>query len=108
MNIILLLEHYSLLLSIFDPMSLDLLESALHRYAQLHAKPHHRQLNRYPITREMLYIPIPQLRAFPFDHTLRLDEKMELFHQTSVNDCQTWLLFGYEKVPPEKLLPYRD
>ena len=84
------------------------LESALRDYAQIHAKPHHRQLNKTPITREMLYIPIPQLRAFCYESALTWSEWMEIFQTTTVNECQTWLLFHLQTMKIHELIQQKE
>lgn len=92
-----------------DDMSLTLLESTLRSYALDHRKDYSGvQINRYPISREFLGIPIPQLRVFQHDRLLTMEERRDFFHQTGVNECQTWLLFAYEKMKADVLLPHTE
>lgn len=90
-------------------MSLTFLETSLRDYALEHRKDYSGvTLNRYPISRDFLGIPIPKLRAFRFTRELDEYERTEFFHTTTLNECQTWLLFGYEKIKAERLLPHQE
>ena len=72
----------------------------MQEYAQHHAKPHHRQINKTPLSRTMLYIPMPQLRAFayPYDLEMSWQDRIKIFQQTSINECQIYILLGYHKL----------
>lgn len=65
-------------------------------------------LNKAPISREFLGVPIPLLRDFKKGESFTIEHIHEFFTKTSVNEIQTWGLIQIEKLKKEHLVEHKD